>query len=403
MTKWNYQELEAIPEEGISRVVEILRSGNIFRYSSAKPEESEAALFERDFLEQWGGALRYALAVNSGSSAILLALKALGVGPGDKVLVPAFTFTAVPSAVENLHAEPVLVECGMDFKVDIEDLEVKIARNPEAKVFLLSHMRGWISDMGRILEICDANGITIIEDAAHALGSWWGHRLVGTFGKIATYSFQSYKIINAGEGGMVTTDDPDLFARMLFDQGAYENLFERHLLKPGSDVLKQYLNQRPLYNMRMSNMTAAIARCQLPLVEGRIEAYKKLYDTIVRGLSRNKSVQIPKADRREIRVLDSIQFRLKDFTPEMMKTFIEHVRSCGVPLAAFAVGDNARAPWNWKYIAGIGDEAFPKTHRALDTACDMRITTMLDDAHCEHLLQSVFAGIQKAVEVPVAG
>ncbi len=210
MSRRNYKKLEPVPESGIRRVTEILEGGNLFRYAPHSPEESDVALFEVDFRRDWAPTMRYSIAVNSGSSAIQLALRALGVGPGDKVFVPAFTFTAVPSAVENLYAVPILVECGRDFKVDIENLKQKLDENPDVKVFLLSHMRGWISDMDAITGLCSTYRIPIVEDAAHALGSLWDGKLIGTFGVISTYSFQSYKIINAGEGGMVATDDDEL-------------------------------------------------------------------------------------------------------------------------------------------------------------------------------------------------
>ncbi len=394
--KWNYKKLEPVPEEGIRRCDEILRSGNLFRYASKDPAQSETALFERDFLAAWGGGMRYAIAVNSGTSAIMLGLKALDVGPGSEVLVPAFTFTAVPSAVENLYATPVLVESDMNFKVDFEDLEEKIAAHPRAKVFLLSHMRGWISDMDAIMKLCAAHGITIMEDAAHALGSFWDGRLVGTFGALGTFSFQSYKIVNAGEGGMVITDNEDLAARMLFDQGAYEELYLRHLAKPGDDVLAQYVNRRPFYNMRMPNHTAAIARSQPEYVDRRIAGYEEVYRAMTGPLAEHPLIELPVGDPRERRVLDSIQFRLKGFDLGMMEAFVAYVHECGVPLEAFGIGDNARAPWNWKYIRNIGHEHFPKTHAALDTAVDMRITTSLDEAHRTHFVESVFDGIKAA-------
>lgn len=385
----NFKRIEPAPEEAIERVVEILRSGDCFRYSG-DPAESEALLLERDFLKDWGGGARFALAVNSCSSAMLLVLKGLGIGPGQSVLVPAFTFTAVPSSIENLYARPILVECGRDFKVDLEDLEAKMEAHPEARVFLLSHMRGYISDMDAILALCTRRGITLVEDAAHALGARWKGKQIGTFGKAACYSFQNYKIINAGEGGMIVTDDEELFVKMVFDQGAYEKLYEKHFVR--SPHFTECLNRRPLFNMRLSNIHAAIARAQLPYVEERIRRYGEVYEAIYRGLVASERVEFPATDAREERVFDSIQFRLKGFTPEMMEAFIGFVRGRGVPLDAFSTDQNARAPWNWKYIDGRGE--FPKTHAALDTACDMRITVTMTDEDCAYLVETVLAGIE---------
>ncbi|MGA9602952.1 MAG: aminotransferase class I/II-fold pyridoxal phosphate-dependent enzyme, partial [Methyloceanibacter sp.] len=143
-----------------------MRTGKLFRYSDSQPEDSEVAWLEHDFAEYLGS--RHALAVNSCSVAIELALIACGVEPGSKVLVPGFTFTAVPSAIVMLHAIPVFVECTEDYRLDIDDLRRKITS--ETRVLLLSHMRGHISDMDAITELCTAHGVTLIEDAAHALG-----------------------------------------------------------------------------------------------------------------------------------------------------------------------------------------------------------------------------------------
>lgn len=286
-------------------------------------------MLERDFLKDWGGEARYAIAVNSCSSAMLLTLKALEVGPGDSVLVPAFTFTAVPSSIENLYARPILIECGRDFKVDLADLADNMESHPDAKVLLLSHMRGYVSDMDAILDLCRKHNVILVEDAAHALGARWGGKLVGTFGKAACYSFQNYKIINAGEGGMIVTDDEELFVKMVFDQGAYEKLYERHLVS--SPLFRDYLNRRPLFNMRISAIQAAIARSQLPYVAERIRRYAENYESIYRGLASDKRIEFPPTDPKEERVFDSIQFRLRGFTAPMMTAFIEYVRSRGLP------------------------------------------------------------------------
>jgi dTDP-4-amino-4,6-dideoxygalactose transaminase len=291
-----------------------------------------------------------------------------------------------------------LIECGLDFKVDLADLADNMQSHPEAKVLLLSHMRGYISDMDAILDLCRKHNVTLVEDAAHALGARWGGKLVGTFGKAACYSFQNYKIINAGEGGMIVTDDEELFVKMVFDQGAYEKLYERHLVS--SPLFRENLNRRPLFNMRISAIQAAVARSQLPYVAERIRRYAEVYEWIYRGLAGDERIEFPPTDPREERVFDSIQFRLPGFTAQMMTAFIEYVRARGIPLEAFAVEDNARAPWNWKYVDGKG--AFPKTHAALDTACDMRITTTMNGEDCEYLVQTVLDGVTRVTSTLAA-
>ena len=175
------------------------------------------ALLERDFAQLLGS--RYALAVSSCSAALFLSLKALDLPRGARVLIPAFTFAAVPSAIVHADCTPVLVEVGADYRIDLADFARKV---PGADAVMISHMRGHTSDMDQILAMADASGIPVIEDAAHSLGTVWAGRNIGTLGKIGCFSFQSYKLINAGEGGIMVTDDPELAARAVIMSGAYE-------------------------------------------------------------------------------------------------------------------------------------------------------------------------------------
>ena len=137
-------------DEGIiASVVETLEQGRLFRYDCPSPSASPTALLEQAFAERLG--VRYAVAVNSCSSGLFLTLLASGVGPGDEVLVPAFTFIAVPSAVVHAQARPVLVEMTDGYAVDPDDLERKIT--PRTKALLLSYMRGYVPDLDRVVEI----------------------------------------------------------------------------------------------------------------------------------------------------------------------------------------------------------------------------------------------------------
>ena len=128
---------------------------------------------------------KYALGVNSCSSAIMLALMAVGVEPGDQVITNGFTFTALPSTIMRLGAEPVFVEASRSFTMDLDDLEKKMAAFPDAKVLLLSHMRGKVTDMDRVVEICEKNGVTLVEDCAHGCGVTWRGRQLGYHAKVA--------------------------------------------------------------------------------------------------------------------------------------------------------------------------------------------------------------------------
>jgi len=387
----DFSQSEPVPEEGIKRAVEIMRSGQLFRYLQSKPEDSEVALLERDFANLMGA--KYALAVNSCSSAIVIALRTAGAHVGSQILVPSFTFTAVPSAIVNIGAIPVVIETNANYRVDIDDLKKKIT--PETRIFLLSHMRGNTSDMDAIMEICGENGITVIEDAAHGLGCKWDGRLVGSFGVAGCFSFQSNKIINAGEGGMLTTNDPKIMAQAVILSGAYERLHEKHFWSGElNEHFRHYRKLLPLFNMRMTEYAAALVRPQLPLVEERSATFRKNYAYLVAKLSVSKSIELPSQDARELRAPDSIQFRVKGFSPEQMRRFMREVRATGLPLSAFGADeDNARVPWNWQFIGNAPD--VPMTKANLANACDMRLPSTLTDAHLDFLAETVLAAIGK--------
>jgi dTDP-4-amino-4,6-dideoxygalactose transaminase len=257
----NVYDAEPIPEAARAEIDRLLASGDLFRYTA--PEGAPVALLEQEFADLMGS--KYALAVASCSAALFLSLKALDLPRGAKVLIPAFTFAAVPSAVVHADCVPVLVEVGENYRVDMTDFAAKL---DDAQAVLISHMRGHTSDMDAIMALCDARGIPVVEDAAHSLGTEWHGRKIGTIGKIGCFSFQSYKLVNAGEGGILITDDPELAARCVIMSGAYESNWKKHPGMQNSYMLWQ--NKLPLYNMRMQNLSAAVIRPQLPLVADRV-------------------------------------------------------------------------------------------------------------------------------------
>ena len=161
---------------------------------------------------------KYALAVSSCSAALFLSLKALDLPRDARVLLPGFTFAAVPSSVVHADLVPVLCEVGTNYRIDIADFEARLDDNISAVI--ISHMRGHTSDMDAIKDLCEARNIPVIEDAAHSLGTTWHGRNIGTIGKVGCFSFQSYKLVNSGEGGIMVSDDADLIARAVIMSGA---------------------------------------------------------------------------------------------------------------------------------------------------------------------------------------
>lgn len=181
----NTYDAEPIPAAARAEIDGLLQSGDLFRYTA--PENAPVSLLEQEFSEMMGS--RYAVAVASCSAALFLSLKALDLPRGAKVLIPAFTFAAVPSAVVHADCTPVLVEVGADYRIDLEDFAAKLTE--DIACILISHMRGHTSDMDAIMALADARGIPVIEDAAHSLGTVWKGRKIGTIGRIGCFSFQS--------------------------------------------------------------------------------------------------------------------------------------------------------------------------------------------------------------------
>ncbi|MEY4872444.1 MAG: hypothetical protein RLZZ563_1774 [Pseudomonadota bacterium] len=376
----NVYDSEPIPDAARAEIERLLTSGDLFRYTA--PEGAPVALLESEFAALLGS--RYALAVSSCSAALFLALKALDLPRGARVLIPAFTFAAVPSAVIHGDCVPVLVEVGENYRVDMADFEAKLA---DASAVMISHMRGHTSDMDAIMALCDARGIPVIEDAAHSLGTVWSGRNIGTIGKIGCFSFQSYKLVNAGEGGIMVTDDPELAARAIIMSGAYEENWKKH---PGlSNSCAHWQNKLPLYNLRMQNLSAAVIRPQLPEVARRVTQGRANHDWVADRLNAAGVLHVPPALPQESRAPDSIQFNLAgDWSDAEARDFQKAAKRRGVSVQIFGLSEgNARAFWNWQFLGDTPD--LPRTRAMLMRACDVRLPARLTEAELDYIATAI--------------
>ncbi|WP_120501825.1 DegT/DnrJ/EryC1/StrS aminotransferase family protein [Roseovarius sp. EL26] len=384
----NVYDAEPIPESVRVEIDQMLQSGDLFRYTA--PENAPVALLEREFAEHLG--TRYALAVSSCSAALFLSLKALGLPRDAKVLIPAFTFAAVPSSVVHADCIPVLCEVGDNYRIDMADFEAKL---DDVQAVIISHMRGHTSDMDAIMALCEAKDIPVVEDAAHSLGTVWGGRNVGTIGRVGCFSFQSYKLVNAGEGGILITDDVDLIARTVIMSGAYEHNWAKHFTDTDDELkaaFARWQNQLPLYNLRLNNLSAAIIRSQLPEVARRVTDGRANHDYVAGRLNTSAWMQVPEKLAPEERAPDSIQFNLVGLSEEETRAFASAAVERGIKVQVFGLStDNARAFWNWKFLPGCTPE-LPKTRAMLMKACDARLPARLSkadlDAVSEALLQA---------------
>jgi dTDP-4-amino-4,6-dideoxygalactose transaminase len=399
----NVYDAEPIPEGARAEIDRLLQSGDLFRYTA--PADAPVALLEREFADMMG--VKYALAVSSCSAAIFLSLEALGLQAGARVLIPAFTFAAVPSAVVHARLQPVLVEVGENYRIDMGDFAAKLDDSIEAVI--ISHMRGHTSDMDAIMALCNARGIPVIEDAAHSLGTLWHGQKIGTIGKIGCFSFQSYKMINAGEGGILITDDADLVARCVIMSGAYEHNWKKHKGPEGQNdpelalAFARWQNRLPLYNMRLQNLSAAVIRPQLPELERRVRDGLANHDYVADLLNASPWLDVPPPLVPETRAPDSIQFNLVGFdTDAEAKAFAAAAEARGVKVQIFGLStDNARAFWNWQFIPGERQE-LPQTRAMLMRACDVRLPVRLTKAELDFIADALTAAAEDVTGATLA-
>lgn len=360
---------EPIPEAGITRAVELMRSGRLFRYGELHADQLEASKLEAEFAAYLGA--RYCVALNSGGAAMFVALKCAGVEPGVKVLVNAFTLAPVPGAVAHAGGETVWVESTEDCVIDLGDLRRK-AESSGASVLLLSHMRGHIVDLEAVSLLCKDLGVTLIEDCAHTLGASWDGTPTGRFGALGCFSAQTFKHINAGEGGLLITDDETYAAKAILYSGSYM-LFEQHQARPDVQLIQQFAPQIPNFSLRMSALAAAILRPQLALLEQRGLIWNKRYAQLAQLLGRVAGIRIPIRNPKEHFVASSIQFSLNLESAEI-EAVVAACEARGVHIKWFGREQPKAFTGtyeHWKYVRN--EYALERTAAVLRQLCDLRI------------------------------
>lgn len=246
--------LPLIGEDEITEVVDTLRSG----WLTTGPKTVQ---FEKDFAEFVGA--KYALGVNSATSGLHLALEAIGIGAGDKVITTTYTFTATAEVIRYLGADPILVDIEPDtFNMDPEKLRQAIAENDNVKAIMPVHFAGQSCDMHEILAIAKEHDLKVVEDAAHALPTTYKGTTIGSISDITVYSFYVTKTIATGEGGMVTTENKEYRDRMktMRLHGINRDVFDRYTSDKPSWF---YEVVEPGYKYNMTDIAAAIGIHQL--------------------------------------------------------------------------------------------------------------------------------------------
>lgn len=390
----SFTQQEPIPEDAISSAVDVLRSGRLHRYNTVGDELGPVAELEAAFAAYQGSA--YCLACTSGGYAMATALRALGVGAGDTVLTNGFTLAPVPGAIAGVGAEVVLVEITPDLILDLDDLEAKIkATTP--KVLLLSNMRGHLCDMDALVALLDRYDVPLIEDCAHTMGAAWNGTRSGSFGIAGCFSTQSYKHMNSGEGGFLTSDDPEFTARAIMLSGSYM-LYDRHGAAPKPEIFRDIRLDTPNMSGRMDNLRASILLTQLGGLETNIDRWNARHDLVADRLRGVSGVYVPNRPKQERYVGSSFQFLVPESSAETMRQVVANAKSLGVELKWFGADSPVGFTSNhqsWHYIAA---QDLPLTDAILAGLLDMRIplTFSLEDcAHVAEILVHVLGQAQK--------
>lgn len=330
-----------IGEEEKAQVLEVLDHKYLFRYYGPSDFPSKVGEFEKLFAEKMGA--KHCLAVTNCTSALISALVAVGVGPGDEVIVNGYTFFASCAAIVAAKAVPVICEADESFTMDPDDLEKKIT--PSTKAVICVHMRGVPSDMDRIVAICKKHNLKLIEDCAQACGGFYKGKMLGTFGDVGCFSFQFHKIITAGEGGACITNDDIIYDRLM---GYHDTAA---CWRPDRFGHERYKGE--LFcgvNYRMSELTGAVMLAQLGKLDtllSQMRANKKRIKDQIKDL---KGITFRKVYDDEGDTAICLMFMLDD--KSKVQPFVEALNAEGV--AAGGVYNSSIPDWHiyshWEHI-----------------------------------------------------
>ncbi len=390
-----FTQQEPLSNEAIESAINVMRGGRLHRYNVAEGETSQVSLLEQEFADYQGS--KYCLACTSGGYALHIALKSAGLKLGKPVLTNAFTLAPVPGAIHNAGGKPILVETETDLTIDLTDLENK-AKSAKAKFLMLSHMRGHIADMDAVTDICNRLNLFLIEDCAHTMGAKWKNTKSGNFGKIACFSSQTYKHLNSGEGGFLTTNNPEIMAKAVIHSGSYM-LYDKHISRPETQIFETVKLHTPNYSGRMDNLRASILRVQLKQLDTNCKRWNERYKVLADGLQNTKEIIVPKRSKHEHFVASSFQFFLDTDHANKVTEFIDACANRGVEIKWFGAdqptGFTSRYD-SWQYIESQPD--LPKTRHILRTLCDMRIPLTFSLEDCELIAEIISQTARDIIE-----
>ena len=276
--------------------------------------------FERQFAEFCG--TRHGIAVSNGTTALHLALAALGIGPGDEVIIPTFTFIATANAVHYTGATPVFADSeALTWNIDPQDIARRIT--PRTRAIIPVHIYGHPAEMQPILDLAQEHGLLVIEDAAEAHGALYRGKRVGSLGKINTFSFYGNKIITTGEGGILTTDDDLLNEKVRF--------LRDHAMSPE----KRYWHTEIGFNYRMTNLQAALGVAQMERIEEFIARKRWIAGLYRQGLQDISTLEFSPEAPWATSVYWMASILLKDNFPLTREELMQRLKERGIDSRPF--------------------------------------------------------------------
>ena len=367
-------------EEELLAIGKLIEKKSFFRYPAI--DDGECNLFEKEFAEYLG--LPYSTIMSSGTNALVSALVALEVGPGDEVIVPAYTYVATAAAVVLVGATPVIANIDEKLGIDPKDIERNITK--KTKVIIPVHMDGLCANLEEIISVADIHGIAVLEDCAQAMGGTFKGRSLGTWGKMGIFSLNESKNLTCGEGGIVVTKD----------LGLHHRAFSAH------DLAARYnptnIKTMPAFpNIialagRVSEIQGAIMRVQLRRLEGILSKLRQRRDIMSETLGNLTHGKVNLGHDQEGSCGSSLHIRFSD--PLFTITALETLLKCGIKVS-HPSGRPAHVAWKWMGITPADKMA--ELNQELRPSYSILTSTLKIDVPYEKSLDEVRAWSQEIV------
>lgn len=370
--------LPELGEEEINEVVDTLRSGWVTTGPKAKQ-------FEADFSSFLGGDVE-SIAVNSATAGLHLALEAIGIGPGDEVILPSYTFTATAEVVRYLGGTPVIVDV-LEETFNIDPAAIEAAITDKTRAIMPVHFAGLSCDMDAILQIARRHGLKVVEDAAHALPTTWKGSKIGTLeSDITVFSFYANKTMTTGEGGMLVTRNAELAkrCRIMRLHGISRDAFDRYVSKTPAWF---YEIVAPGFKYNMSDVAAAMGIHQLRRLEGFQLKRQAMAERYLEALSDLPLVLPPVAAAGDMHAWHLFPLRLRAEANIKRDDFIIKMADLGIGCSVHFIPLHLQ-PY-WRESCALSPEQFPVAQSLFEQEVSIPLYTKMTEADQERVIAAV--------------